>query len=218
MGPVPDGMTADAAQVTAFLRAHPRFLADHPELYRALVPPKRVHGAALADHMAAMLNAERAHAHAMSEQAGLVLAAGRAAAGLAARVQAAVLALMQCQRLDHNLAECIAGEIPALLAVDAANLCAERPVAGARMLPKGTVASLLGSRGVVFRDDPDDAALVHGEAMLLARADVLVRVPASVPMLLALASRDATMLDPQQGSAPLVFLGQAIAAALPVAH
>jgi len=84
----------DAALVEAFLRANPGWLADHPELYRVLVPPNRVHGEALADHMAAMVRAERVHAAAMAARADSVLAAGRAAAGLAQRVQAAVLALI----------------------------------------------------------------------------------------------------------------------------
>ena len=44
----------------------------------------------LADHMAAMLRAERAHAAAMAEQRDAVPASGRAAAGQIARVQAAV--------------------------------------------------------------------------------------------------------------------------------
>ena len=54
-----------SAAVAAFLRANPDWLADNPELYRILTPPNRVHGEALADHMAAMVHAERAHAAAM---------------------------------------------------------------------------------------------------------------------------------------------------------
>ena len=51
-----------ASVVAAFLRAHPRFWPSTRELYRLLAPPQRVHGEVLADHMAAMLRAERAHA------------------------------------------------------------------------------------------------------------------------------------------------------------
>ena len=206
-------MAADAAQVAAYLRAHPRFLADNPELYRALVPPERVHGAPLADHMAAMLTAERAHAQAMAAQADLVLNAGRAAAGLAARVQEAVLALLACP--PGHIVDCIASELPALLAVDAVSLCAEADLPGARRLPKGFVGSLFGSRSVIFGSDCSEAGLLHGEAMLLARHEALVRLPGHTPpALLALASRDAAMLEPTQGCAPLGFLGRAVATAL----
>ena len=38
------GPTVTAEQVADFLRAHPHFLAESPELYRMLAPPARVHG------------------------------------------------------------------------------------------------------------------------------------------------------------------------------
>jgi uncharacterized protein YigA (DUF484 family) len=203
---------ATADQVAAFLRARPNFLAERPELYRALLPPQRIHGEALADHMMAMLRAERRHAAAMAERADGVLAAGRAAAGLAMRVQDAVLALIEAR----DVADCVAHALPGLLAVDAASLCLEaEAAAGARSLPRGMVARLLGGRDVVFRDTPDDAALLHGEAARLARRDALVRVPWSgSPALLALVSRDPAALGSAQGNGALAFLGRAAAAAL----
>ncbi len=205
---------ADAARVSSFLRDHPSFLAEHPELYRVLVPPMRVHGDALADHMAAMLRAERGHAAAMADRADGVLAAGRAAAGLAARVQAAVLALIRAS----DPADCIAAEMPGILAVDSATLCMEDPdglMQGVRRLPPGKVAALLGGRDVAFRDAPADAVLLHAEAAALARHDALIRVPGEgPPALLALMTRDSRMLDPAQGAGALTFLGRAVAAAL----
>jgi hypothetical protein len=203
--------TLTATEVAAYLRAHPRFLAEHPDLYRFLAPPDRVHGEQMADHMLAMLRAERVHASAMAERADGVLAAGRAAAGLAGRVHEAVLALIA----TANAADCIAAEFSAHLAVDAASLCAEAPLEGARLLPPGTVARLLGSRPVLFRDAGSDAALLHGEASRLALHDVLVRIPGEgPPALLALVARDRAVLDPSQGAGALTFLGRAVAAAL----
>ena len=208
----PQGTGAlEAAEVAAWLRAHPHFLAERPELYRWLAPPERLHGAVLADHMAAMLRAERAHAAAMAERADGVLAAGRAAAGLSARVQEAVLALI----CAGHPAECVSGEFPALLGVDAAALCMEALLPGARPLPQGTVARLLGGRAVRFRDQPDEAGLLHAEAAELARHDALVRIPGEgPPALLALVARDGRALDPVQGAGALAFLGRAVAAAL----
>jgi uncharacterized protein YigA (DUF484 family) len=210
----------DAGAVAAYLRAHPGFLAENLPLYRVLTPPERVHGEVLADHMAAMVRAERVQSAALAERADGVLAAGRAAAGLAARVHEAVLALMTAE----DPAECIAGAFPGLLAVDAASLCAETeaaetsvsrlPPAGARPLPPGTVARLLGGRTVAYRSDVEEAPLLHGEAALLARHDALVRIPGDVPALLALSARELTALDPAQGAGALAFLGRAIAAAL----
>jgi uncharacterized protein YigA (DUF484 family) len=174
--------------------------------------------------MAAMLRAERAHASELVD-------AGRAAAGMAGRVQEAVLALMRAA----DSAECVSVELPGLLGIDAAALCAEdqqpggRPVGsqaegnhqpgshtpGSHALPPGTVRRLLDGRDVVFRAAASDALMLHAEAARLALHDALVRVPgAGAPMLLALASRDARALDPAQGSHALGFLGRAVAAAL----
>lgn len=200
--PLPDAAESD--QVAAFLRAHPGWLAEHPEMYRLLAPPRRVHGEVLSDHMAAMLRAERAHASELVD-------AGRAAAGMAGRVQEAVLALIGAT----DAAECVSAEFPGLLGIDAAALCVEGPGAGCHELPPGTVRRLLDGRDVVFRAGASDAVLLHVEAARLALHDALVLVPgAGAPMLLALASRDARALDPAQGRHALAFLGRALAAAL----
>ena len=205
-----DSALASADSVAAFLRANPSWLAENPDLYLLLTPPARVHGESLADHMAEMIRAARARAARMAEQAHWVLAAGRAAAGLSARVHEAVLALMRAA----DTAECVASELPALLAVDAAAMCTEGMQARMRPLPAGTVAALLGGRDVVFRDGPEDAQLLHAEAAPLARHDALVRIPLpGAPMLLALAARDRQALDPGHGAGALAFLGRAIAAA-----
>ena len=194
----------------SFIRANPGWLAERPELYRVLAPPVRVHGERLADHMLAMLRAERAYAAAMAERADTVLAAGRAAAGLASRVQAAVLALIR----SPDPADCVPGDMPGILAVDSVALCVEGHQRGARSLPPGAVARLLGGKDVVFRTAPSDAPILHGEAAELARYDALVRVAGSPEALLALASRDPLSLDPAQGAGALGFLGRAVAAAL----
>ncbi len=200
-----------AGEVAAFLRDHPGFLAERPELYRLLAPPRRLHGEQFADHMAAMLEAERAHASAMAERADGVLAAGRAAASLTDRVQEAVLALFRAP----DAVECVAVELPAFLGLDAAALCVEGFLPGARTVPPGTIERSLGARAVVFRAGPDDARLLHAEAARLARHDALVRVPGEgPPALLALAARDPSVLNPAQGSGALTFLGRAVAAAL----
>ena len=203
-------MTQDD-EVAAFLRAHPDFLADRPELYRALAPPARVHGERLADHMAAMLSAERAYAGEMAERADGVLAAGRAAAGMSVRVQEAVLALIR----SDNPADCVSAVFPVLLAVDAASLCIEDDLAGARPLAPGQVVRLMGHRAVVFREGGEDALALHGEAARLARHEALLRLPGEgPPALIALAVRDPAPLDSAQGAGPLAFLARAVAAAL----
>jgi uncharacterized protein YigA (DUF484 family) len=209
--PEPQAYDLDPHRVTAFLRANPRWLADNPDLYRTLVPPERVHGERLADHMAAMVRAERAHAAAMAERADDVLAAGRAAAGLAGRVQEAVLALLR----SRDPVDCVSGEMPGILAVDAAHLCIEALYPGMHPLPEGTVERLLSGRQVLFRDAAVETRRLHAEAAGLASHDVLITVPGQgPPALLALLAREKRSLDPIQGTGALAFLGRAVAAAL----
>ncbi|HUB11852.1 MAG TPA: hypothetical protein VMB34_07835 [Acetobacteraceae bacterium] len=202
---------AEAAFVEAYLREHPNWLAEHSSLYRLLTPPVRVHGEQMADHMAAMVRAERAHAAAMAERADNVLAAGRAAAGLAARVQEAVLALLR----SADPMDCVTHEMPGILGMDAVHFCLEALHQGARPLPSGAVARLLEGRQVLFRDVATDARLLHAEAAGLAGHDALALVPGQgPPALLALLARDPWALDPGQGAGALAFLGRAVAAAL----
>ena len=143
----------DAAFVEAFLRANPAWLAEHPHLYGVLEPPARQHGDGVTDHMAVMLRMQR-------ERADGLLAAGRATASLATRVQDAVLALFR----SSDPADCVSGEMPGILALDAAHLCVEAECPGARRLPDGLIARLLDGRQVVFRDAPADARMLHAEA------------------------------------------------------
>jgi uncharacterized protein YigA (DUF484 family) len=197
-------------RVADYLRANPDFLAERPELYRALTPPQRVHGEGLADHMAAMVRIERAHALAQEDRATAVLAAGRAAAGLAERVHEAVLSLIAAP----DIFECVANELPHLLGVDAAALCCETFIPGWRSLPPGATAMLMRGRTVICRDRPADAVLLHAEAALLAERDVLIRLPTKPPAILALVSRDPAALPGLHASSAYALLGRALAVLL----
>lgn len=191
------------ARVEQYLRAHPGFLAAHPELYAVLAPPTRVHGAVFADHMAAIIDAARAQAAGLRQQAEDVLANGRAAAGVAERVQAAVLAALAAA----DLVDCVTEVWPGLLGVDAAALCCETSHPRWRKLPRGAVRSLLADRPMTLRDRPADAMVLHAEAALLAERDVLVRVPGQRHALLALVSRHPAGLPNTQA---YVFLGEVL--------
>lgn len=216
-----------AEEVAAFLVANPDFLARRPELYRALAPPRRLHGDTLADHMAAMVAAERARRRAIEAEMQQALATGRAGAGLALRVRLAVLALMRAR----DVADTVAQEMPPLLRVESCTLLAEpaamratgampgpaAPLPGMRRLPEGTVARLLGAgRDARIRTEPTEAALLHGEAAPLVARDALLRVPlwCGTPCLLALGAREVASLPVRQAAQTLAFLGRAVAAAL----
>lgn len=209
-----------AEEVAAYLRANPDFLARRPDLYRVLTPPRRVHGENLADHMAAMVAAERARLRAIEAEMQLALETGRAGAGLILRVRLAVLALMRAR----DVAETVAQELPPLLRVDSATLLAEpradrqgRALPPLRPLPAGSVARLVGpGREARVRTEIAEAELLHGEAAPLVVRDALIRVPiwCGTPCLLALGAREPAALPLRQSVQTLVFLGRVVAAAL----
>lgn len=191
-----------AESVAAYLRAHPGFLAARPGLYAALTPPIRQHGEGVADHLATMVTVAR-------RDAASVVAARRATAALAARVQEAVLALFAAPSVPL----CVAEMFPPLLGVDAAAICVEEELAGARRVAPGEIGRLLGGRAVAIDAACRDPA-VHGEAAPLALCDALVLVPGLVaPAMLALATRHPDLLDASHVAGVLGFLGRAVAAA-----
>ncbi|MES2711320.1 MAG: DUF484 family protein [Pseudomonadota bacterium] len=198
--------------VEAWLRRHPRFLAERPALYTVLTPPKRPHGEAIADHMAAMISAERAKMAALELEFERMLAQGRAQDGFADRIARAVLALMR----TRDAIDTVSNELPALLGIDSCTLAAEAPARrGVLPLPPGTVARLIGTgRDALVRAEPADAALLHAEQALLIARDALARVPGPTPMLIALGARDAAALPENHAAPQLAFLGRAVAAAL----
>ncbi len=209
-----------AEEVAAYLRANPEFLARRPELYRALAPPKRIHGENLADHMAAMVAAERARLRAYEAELQEAVQDGRAGAGLITRVRLAVLALMR----SRDIADCVAQEVPPMLRVDSASLLIEprdprlgRLPPGLRPMPAGTAARLLGNgRDARVRTAVTDAELLHGEAAGLVVRDALAKVPIAcgTPCLIAIGAREVAALPLRQSSQTLAFLGRVVGAAL----
>lgn len=138
----------EAAAIEAYLRANPGFLASRPGLYAVLAPPRRVHGEALADHMAAMIQAGRAEWR-------QVLAAGRTRSAFAAKVAEAVVALIA----TPDARDCVRHEWPALLGVEHATLWPRTA-----RLP------------LVLRDTARADPTLHGEAAPLIRREALLRV------------------------------------------
>jgi hypothetical protein len=113
-----------------------------------LTPPRRVHGEAVADHMAAMIQAGR------QEWRGL-LEAGRTRGAFAAKVAEAVLALIA----SGDAQDCLRHEWPAHLGLESC-----------RLVP------LVPGPALVLRDVTVASAALHGEAAPLIRREALLRL------------------------------------------
>ncbi len=216
-GPAAPPEPEDAALVETFLRANPDFLADNPALYRALSPPKRVHGERMADHMAAMLEAERARTAELRATLEDLVGHGRSNQANQGRAHKAVLALMAAQSTVEAL-DIIVQDWPDLLGLDVVTVCAEgRTVLGARPLARGTIARLLpNASAFVLRPQSSDTEILYGEAAALVASDTLARLSlgSGGEALLACGSRDAGHFEPRQGTEIVSFLAAAAAIAL----
>lgn len=145
---IPAPRDEEAAAVEVFLHANPDFLAARPQLYAVLTPPRRVHGEAVADHMAAMIQAGR------QEWRGL-LEAGRTRGAFAAKVAEAVLALIA----STDAQDCLRHEWPARLGLESC-----------RLVPAITGPAL------AVRDVAVASAALHGEAAPLITREALLRL------------------------------------------
>lgn len=209
----------DADRIAAYLRRHPGFLNDYPELLETLLPPKRhQHGEAVVDLQTAMIERMRSENRRMGEQQADLLATSRANMTTQSRIHAGVLALLEATTFE-NLIQAITTDLAVLLDVDVVALCVEAPdshprrdVAGVHMLVPGEVDDILGpNRDIVLVPITHMPNPLYGSGAGLVRSEALLRLrpSARAPMgLLALGSRVEGRFDPSQGTELLGFLAR----------
>ena len=219
--PPPQGLTD--GQVTAFLRRNPDFLARHPQLFSALVPPARdlqgTEDGSVADLQQYMLARLREQVRRMDEQHEELIETSRTNLHIQSRVHAAVLALLAARGID-NLMDVVTTDLGLLLDVDVVVLCVEcgevpRVTSeGIRVIPGGTIDGLLGKRArVLLRANTSGDREVYGQAAGLVRSDALVRLKVRnghPDGLLALGAREVNTFQPGQGTELLGFLARVL--------
>ncbi len=220
----PQGKTADAAEseadrVAAYLRRHPGYFADYPELLDVLLPPKRrQHGDTVIDLQSIIIERLRHENHRASTLQADLLATSRANMSTQSRIHAGVLALLEATTFE-NLIQAVTTDLAVLLDVDVVSLCVEAPdshprrdVAGVHMLAAGEVDAILGaSRDIVLVPISPGPSALYGGGAGLVRSEALLRLrpSARAPMgLLALGSRVEGRFDPSQGTELLGFLAR----------
>jgi len=230
-GAAPGAKTAElaATDVAAYLRRHPDFLTNRPELLAVLAAPSRDMGEGVVDLQRFMLERLRTDVARLKLVQRKLIATSRANLQNQSRVHAAVLAMLGATTFEH-LITVITEELTLILDIDAIGLCVEiahgKPTrltgsngrtlsAGVQMLEPGSVDELLGAgHDVMLRADVvGDPALFGQAAAGLVRSDALVRlrVSSATPIgLLALGARKPGVFHPGQGTELLSFLAQVI--------
>lgn len=174
-----------AAEVTSFLKRHPDFLVENPDLLGVLTPPRVDRGERVVDMQHFMVQHQRAEIARLKTQNKSLVAATRANLMGQARVHGAVLAIIGAQSFEQ-LIQIVITDLASLLDADVVTIAVERqggqrarmPHHGIEILDPGTVAELLGSeRDVVFQTDMQGDTRLFGAGAGLVRSAALVRLP-----------------------------------------
>jgi hypothetical protein len=209
------------AQVTAYLRRHPNFLLQNPEILRALTPPSRQRGEDVYDFQGFMINRLREDLDRLGAEHERLVVTSRDNLSGQTRVHQSVLAMLGAASFEQ-LVHIVTTDLAVLLDLDVVTLCVEvaeaelpRTVAGGVVtLRPGAVDELLSSgRDIVLYDlSEGDATVFHGTAELVRSSALLrLRFSRTGPVgLLALGSRHGGRFHPGQGTELLGFLARVL--------
>jgi len=227
-GPPPEagGAAAEARElapeaVVGYLRRHPDFLNEHPELLTVLTPPAMRRGEGVLDMQQFMLQRLREELARARTAHRTLIATSRSNLASQSRVHAAVLAIIAATSFEQ-LIQVVTTDLAVLLDVDVVTIGVESaasaqprlPLHGIQMLRRGTVDGLLGGeRDALLRADmPGEPALFGGGAGLV-RSQALLRLAVSehAPTgLLCIGARKPGRFHPGQGTELLCFLAHSL--------
>lgn len=221
-GETPAQQAVSADHVASYLRRHPDFLANYPELLETLKVPARFGAkrgqAGVVDLQSAMVERLRGENARLATLQAELLATSRANMSSQQRIHAGVLALLEATTFE-NLIQAITTDLAVLLDVDVVALCVEAPeghshrdVAGVHILLPGDVDAILGlGRDIVLSPAMPGPNPVYGAGAALVRSEALLRLRPSATSptgLLALGSRHEGRFDACQGTELLGFLAR----------
>ena len=209
-----------AEQVAAYLRAHPDFLVQRPDLIQELTPPSRHRGGSVVDFQHFMLERLRMDNGKLREQRQELVNIARNNLNHQGRVHAAVLSMLEAQTFEQ-LIQVVTSDLAVRLDVDVTMLIVESNGddiphvhrSGVRVVEPGSVDRWIGTRDTLLRNNIQGDPDIYGSAAGLVRSEALVRlrVSSETPVgLLAFGSRDPGALNEGQGTELISFLARTI--------
>ncbi len=207
----------NAREVADYLRQHPDFLVDRPDLLAVLTPPSEASGKTVVDFQNFMIGRLRRDRDALRDTQGTLLETARHNLQVQGRVHRAVLHLLEAQTLEEVI-QILSGDLALLLDVDVVGLVIESNGtdtpqvhrSGVRIVEPDIVDAFLGDRPVRLDADITGDAVLFGGMAGLVRSQALIRLdvsPHTPPGLLALGSRTVGSFEDHQGTELLRFLG-----------
>ena len=152
-----ESLTAEV--VSAWLRRHPKFLQENPEVLTFLTPPELKRGDQVLDMQHFMLERMRDDLTGLRRHEKQLLSAVEDNAAGQAKVHHAVTAIVRTHDIQA-LNSVIRTKLPAILDIESASLCIEDTsalaLAGATVIGKGGIENLMG---------PRQRILLHGQTL-----------------------------------------------------
>ena len=210
-----------APQVLDYLRAHPDFFRQHPDILNEVLPPRRELGRGVKDFQTALIERLRSDLDSMQGQSQHLIDTSRVNLSTQASVHECILALIGARSFEE-LIQRATTDLAVILDLDVVTLCIEADggaaapagLQGLHLVANGTVASLIPDKhSCILRADISGDPDLFGGAAPLVRSDALIRlnVSKSTPSaLLALGSRAPDKFNPGQATELLTFLARVL--------
>ncbi len=215
------GEPVSAAQVADYLRRHPDFFGQDPELLDVIQPPARDRGEGVVDLQQYMVEHLRGALAELSAARDALVVTGRNNLSAQARVHKAVLALLSAKKFEHFI-EILTTDVAVILDLDLVTVGVEQngqdsaraQTAGVYRLEPGTVDRLIGpGQTVALHAHVDGDPEIFGPGAGLVASDALLRLSISgttPTALLALGSRQPEQFHSGQGTELLSFLARVV--------
>jgi uncharacterized protein len=209
------------AEIAAYLRKHPDFLVEHPELVSVLTPPRVDRGEGVLDMQYFMLERLRGELQKLRSQQRALISTSRSNLNSQGRVHQAVLAVIAATSFEQ-LIQTVTTDLAVLLDVDVCTVAVENmagrqprlPHPGVLLLPAGAVDRILGEgKDVALRGDIAGEPMLFGSGAGLVRSEALLRLRVSEQApagLLCIGTRRPDKFSPGQGTELLSFLARSI--------
>lgn len=207
-----------AADVLAFLKKNPKFLAQNPQAVDLLTPPKST-DRKVKDFMSFMVERLKQDKEKVVTTARTLVENARSNMNNQQRIQNVVLRLLESRSFEEFI-EVITMDMAAMLDTDICVLVVESDgtiphihTSGIRMVPQGTIDKWMGGKNSLLQDNITGIEVIYGGAYTLVQSQALLRVDISMntpPAILAFGSRDPMMFEDGQGTEQISFLARVV--------
>tara|TARA_R110002072_G_scaffold101056_3_gene222684 strand:+ start:1353 stop:2060 length:708 start_codon:yes stop_codon:yes gene_type:complete len=211
----PENLTAET--VAAWLRRHPDFLQENPEVLTFLTPPEFKRGERILDMQHFMLERMRDDLTSLRRHEKQLMSAVEGNAAGQSKVHQAVTAIVGASDIQA-LNGVIRNKLPAMLDIESAVLCIEDAgalaLAGATAIGTGGIENLMGpKKRILLQGQTTGESFVFGDDAARVKSVAYLRLRAgknSPDMLLALGSGREDGFDANQATDLITFLADVL--------